>query len=42
MFFAEELPGAQRGGKVRAKIASKVLDILKFVERKADGEPSHT
>jgi transcriptional regulator with XRE-family HTH domain len=42
MFFAEELPGAQRGGKVRAKIASKVLDILKFVERKSDGEPAGT
>ncbi len=40
MFFAEELPGAKSGGKVRAKIASKVLDILKFVERKADAEPS--
>ena len=38
MFFAEELPNAQRGDKVREKIASKVLDILKFVEREADGE----
>jgi len=38
MFFAEELPNAKSGDKVRAKIASKVIDILRFVERKADAE----
>jgi transcriptional regulator with XRE-family HTH domain len=36
MFFAEELPVAQRGEKVRATIATKVLDLLKFIERKSD------
>ena len=38
MFFAEELPNAKSGDKVRAKIAGKVIDILRFVERKADAE----
>lgn len=38
MFFAEELPSAKNGEKVRTKIASKVLNILQFVERKADAE----
>jgi len=36
MFFAEELPGAKRGEKVRTKIASTVLDLLSFIEKKAD------
>lgn len=36
MFFAEQLPNAQRGEKARTKIASKVLDILSFIERKAE------
>ena len=36
MFFAEKIPMAKDGGKAKAKIASKVLDILKFVERKAN------
>jgi transcriptional regulator with XRE-family HTH domain len=38
MFFAEELPNAKSGDKIRSKIAGKVLDILHFVERKADAE----
>ena len=36
MFFAEELPSAKRGEKARTKIASKVLDLLGFIESKAD------
>lgn len=36
MFFAEELPAAKRGEKARTKIASSVLDLLGFIERKAD------
>ncbi len=36
MFFAEKIPDAKDGGKVKVKIATKVLDILKFVERKAN------
>ena len=38
MFFAEELPNAELGKRVRSKIAGKVIDILRFVERKADAE----
>lgn len=38
MFFAEALPQAKAGDRVRSKIAGKVLDILRFVERKADAE----
>ncbi|PTW39764.1 MULTISPECIES: helix-turn-helix transcriptional regulator [Rhodovulum] len=38
MFFAEELPNARSGDKIRSKIAGKVIDILRFVERKADAE----
>ena len=37
MFFAESLPEAKKGEKVRAVMASKVLDILKFIEKKSDG-----
>lgn len=37
-FFAEELPNAQLGERVRSRIAGKVIDILRFVERKADAE----
>lgn len=36
LFFAEEIPNARSGEKVRSKIAGKVIDILRFVERKAD------
>ncbi|MCR2833834.1 helix-turn-helix transcriptional regulator [Parerythrobacter lacustris] len=36
MFFAEEIPNAKRGEKARTKIASSVLDLLSFIERKAD------
>ncbi|QHQ34520.1 helix-turn-helix transcriptional regulator [Algicella marina] len=38
LFFAEELPNAKSGDKIRSKIAGKVIDILRFVERKADAE----
>ena len=38
MFFAEELPSAKAGDKVRSTIASKVIDILRFVESKANAE----
>ena len=38
MFFAEKLPQAKAGEQVRFKIAGKVIDILRFVERKADVE----
>ena len=38
MFFAEELPNAKSGDKIRSRIAGKVIDILRFVERKADAE----
>lgn len=36
MFFAEQIPTAQRGEKARTKIAGKVLDLLGFIERKAN------
>jgi transcriptional regulator with XRE-family HTH domain len=36
MFFAEEIPNAKRGEKARTKIASSVIDLLSFIERKAD------
>ena len=38
MFFAEELPNAQLGERVRSRIAGKVINILRFIERKADAE----
>ncbi|MEH6478144.1 MAG: helix-turn-helix transcriptional regulator [Sneathiella sp.] len=38
MFFAEELPNAKRGNATKTKIASKVVDLLKFIERKSDVE----
>lgn len=36
LFFAEEIPTAKRGERARTKIASTVLDLLSFIERKAD------
>jgi DNA-binding XRE family transcriptional regulator len=36
LFFAESLPDAKKGEKIRTKIASKVLNILDFIERKSD------
>ena len=36
LFFAESLPNAQNGEKIRTNIASKVLNILEFIERKSD------
>jgi len=38
MFFAEELPNAKSGDKIRSKIAKKIINILHFIERKADAE----
>ena len=36
MFFAEALPNAKKGEKIRTAIASKVMDILKFIERQSN------
>jgi transcriptional regulator with XRE-family HTH domain len=36
MFFAEEIPNAKRGEKARTKIASSVIELLSFIERKAN------
>lgn len=36
MFFAEALPHAKKGENVRNEIAGKVIDILKFIEKKSD------
>jgi hypothetical protein len=42
MFFAEEIPHAKLGEKVRSKVATKVLTMLQFIERKAaDEEAAH-
>jgi transcriptional regulator with XRE-family HTH domain len=38
LFFAEQLPGAKRGDAARRSIASKVIDILKFIEKRSDVE----
>ena len=38
LFFAEQLPCAKRGETARRVIASKVLDILKFIEKRSDAE----
>ena len=38
LFFSEQLPNAKSGEKVRSKIAGKVIDLLRFIERKADAE----
>lgn len=38
MFFAEELPSAKRGKAAQTKVATKVIDLLRFIERKADVE----
>lgn len=38
LFFAEALPDAKRGEKIRSEVAGKVLDILNFIERKSDEE----
>lgn len=36
LFFAESLPEAKTGEKVRTAIAGKILDILKFIESRAN------
>ena len=36
MFFAEKLPSAARGEKVRTAIAGKVVDLLRFIEKRSD------
>ncbi len=38
MFFAEEIPHAKLGEKVRVKVAKKVMGMLQFIERKASDE----
>jgi transcriptional regulator with XRE-family HTH domain len=38
VFFAEELPNAKTGEKIRTKMAGKVLDFLQFIENKANAE----
>ena len=38
MFFAEELPRAKTGNKVKSRIANKVIHFLQFVEAKANVE----
>jgi transcriptional regulator with XRE-family HTH domain len=38
LFFSEALPHAKKGETARRAIASKVLDILKFIERRSDAE----
>ncbi len=38
MFFAEELQNAEQGEQVRSRIAEKVIDLLRFIERKANAE----
>lgn len=38
MFFAEELPKAKAGDLVRSRIAGKVINILRFIERKSVAE----
>lgn len=42
MFFSEQLPLARRGESAKTMIASKVLDLLRFIESKADGENNRT
>lgn len=36
LFFSEQIPQAKNGEKIRVVVASKVLDILKFIEGKSD------
>jgi transcriptional regulator with XRE-family HTH domain len=38
MFFSEELPAAKRGEKVRVGIAGRIVDLLKFIERKSHSD----
>lgn len=42
MFFAEEIPKAKIGERVRAKVAKNVMGMLQFIERKsADEDVNH-
>jgi transcriptional regulator with XRE-family HTH domain len=41
MFFAEELPKAKVGGRVRAKVAKNIMGMLQFIERKSSEETSN-
>ncbi len=36
MLFAEQLPSSKRGNKARLAVASKIIDLLRFIERKSD------
>ncbi|MAN77190.1 helix-turn-helix transcriptional regulator [Pelagibacterium flavum] len=38
MFFSEQIDAAKSGEKVRTTIASKVIDILKFIENKSKAD----
>lgn len=38
LFFSEQIPNAKNGEKIRVAVASKVLDILKFIENKSDSD----
>lgn len=38
MFFSEQLESNRSVDRTRSRIARKVIDILRFVERKADAE----
>lgn len=42
LFFAEEIPKAKIGERVRVKVAKNVMGMLQFIERKsADEETNH-
>lgn len=42
MFFAEEIPKAKVGERVRVKIAKNIMGMLQFIERKStDEEANH-
>jgi transcriptional regulator with XRE-family HTH domain len=38
VFFAEAIPGAERGSPLKAKISKSVIGLLQLVERKANVE----
>lgn len=35
MFFAEELPAAQKGARVKRSVARKIINFLKLIDEKA-------
>jgi transcriptional regulator with XRE-family HTH domain len=38
MFFAEEIPNAKSGKGFRTKVAENILNILSFIEKKAQAD----